>query len=186
MREGRFGDAREVTLRCGAATENGSCSRLRPRGIEVAEDVVLVGENEVKRGRTARFHEVVGGRRFTISATSFFQARPDGAEALVAAVRDAFVDDDELGTFIDAYCGVGLFAGLLGGDRKVVGIERNGPAVRDAARQPRIVGADRAGRGRGLEPAARSGRRRRPVSSRPRRQGRGAASLRPERPAWCS
>jgi 23S rRNA (uracil1939-C5)-methyltransferase len=133
MRDGRFGGAREVTLRCGAATgERLVLAAPTARGIEVAEDVVLVGENEVKRGRTARFHEVVGGRRFIISATSFFQARPDGAEALVAAVRDAFVEDDELGTFIDAYCGVGLFAGLLGDDRKVVGIERNGPAVRDA------------------------------------------------------
>ena len=47
-------------------------------------------------------------------------------------VREVFVDDDELGTFVDAYCGVGLFAGLLGSDRKVVGVERNGPAVRDA------------------------------------------------------
>ena len=133
IRDGRFGDAREVTLRCGAATgERLVLAAPTARRVDVADDVVLVGENEVKRGRTARFHEVVGGRRFTISATSFFQARPDGAEALVAAVRDAFVDDDELGTFIDAYCGVGLFAGLIGGDRKVIGIERNGPAVRDA------------------------------------------------------
>ncbi len=133
IRDGRYGDAREVVLRCGVGTgERLVLASPSARGVDVPDDVVLVGQNEVKRGRTARFHEVVHDRRFTISATSFFQARTDGAAALVDAVREVFVDDDELGTFVDAYCGVGLFAGLLGGDRKVVGVERNGPAVRDA------------------------------------------------------
>jgi 23S rRNA (uracil1939-C5)-methyltransferase len=133
IRDGRYGDAREVVLRCGVGTgERLVLASPTARGVDVPDDVVLVGQNEVKRGRTARFHEVVHGRRFTISATSFFQARTDGAAALVDAVREVFVDDDELGTFVDAYCGVGLFAGLLGSDRKVVGVERNGPAVRDA------------------------------------------------------
>ncbi len=133
IRIGRFGDAREVTLRCGAATgERLVLGSPTARNVEVPDDVVVIGENEVKRGRTARFHEIVEGRRFAVSATSFFQARADGAAALVAAVRDEFVDGAERGTFVDAYCGVGLFAGLLGGDRKVVAVERHGPAVRDA------------------------------------------------------
>jgi 23S rRNA (uracil1939-C5)-methyltransferase len=133
IRDGRYGDAREAVLRCGVGTgERLVLASPSARGVDVPDDVVLVGQNEVKRGRTARFHEVVHDRRFTISATSFFQARTDGAAALVDAVREVFVDDDELGTFVDAYCGVGLFAGLLGSDRKVVGVERNGPAVRDA------------------------------------------------------
>jgi len=133
MDEGRYGGAREVTLRCGAATgERLVLASPTARDVDAPTDVVVVGENEVKRGRTARYHETIGGRRFTISATSFFQARPDGAEAIVAAIREAFVNDDERGTFVDAYCGVGVFAGLLGDDRKVVAVERNGPAVRDA------------------------------------------------------
>jgi 23S rRNA (uracil1939-C5)-methyltransferase len=133
IEDGRYGDAREVTLRCGARTgERLVFASPTSRGLEVPADVVVVGENEVKRGRTARFHESIDGRRFTISATSFFQARADGAEAIVAAVRDAFVDEEERGTFVDAYCGVGLFAGLLGGGRKVIAVERHGPAVRDA------------------------------------------------------
>jgi 23S rRNA (uracil1939-C5)-methyltransferase len=133
IHDGRYGDAREVTLRCGVGTgERLVLASPTARSVDVPSDVVLVGVNEVKRGRTARFHEVVHDRRFAISATSFFQARSDGAAALVDAVRDVFVDSDERGTFVDAYCGVGLFAGLLGEDRKVVGVERNGPAVRDA------------------------------------------------------
>ena len=133
IEDGRYGDAREVTLRCGVGTgERLALASPTARGVDVPADVVVVGQNEVKRGRTARFHETISGRRFTVSATSFFQARPDGAEAILAAIRDAFVDDDEQGTFVDAYCGVGVFAGLLGDDRKVVAVERNGPAVRDA------------------------------------------------------
>ena len=41
---------------------------------------------ELAAGRRAWFHEEVAGRRWRISARSFFQARPDGAEALVDAV----------------------------------------------------------------------------------------------------
>ena len=39
--------------------------------------------------RRAWFHEELAGRRWRISARSFFQARPDGAEALVDAVAEA-------------------------------------------------------------------------------------------------
>ncbi|HMK11291.1 MAG TPA: TRAM domain-containing protein, partial [Acidimicrobiales bacterium] len=121
VRDGRYGDAREVTLRCGSATgERLVLASPTAHGVEVADDVTVIGESEVKRGRTARIHEVVGGRTFAISSTSFFQARTDGAEVLVSMVREAFVEEDERGTFVDAYCGVGLFAGLLGEGRKVV------------------------------------------------------------------
>ena len=42
---------------------------------------------ELHGGTRAWYHEEVAGRRWRISARSFFQARPDGAEALVDAVR---------------------------------------------------------------------------------------------------
>jgi 23S rRNA (uracil1939-C5)-methyltransferase len=78
---------------------------------------------------------MVAGRRWRISAESFFQGRPDGAEALVdavvAALGDALVDG---ATVADLYSGVGLFAGVLGertGGR-VVAVESNRSAVADA------------------------------------------------------
>src|SRR5581483_2594066 len=55
----------------------------------------------------------VAGRRWRISAASFFQGRPDGAEALVDAVLDALRP-----------------AGIAGGPPG--GTEANGPAVADA------------------------------------------------------
>jgi 23S rRNA (uracil1939-C5)-methyltransferase len=78
---------------------------------------------------------VVAGRRWRISAESFFQARPDGAEALVDAVAAALGDTlRPNAALVDLYSGVGLFAGVLGqrtGGR-VVAVESNRSAVADA------------------------------------------------------
>ncbi len=169
---GRYEGATDVTLRCGAATgERLVLASPHAHGVEVPEGVVVIGANEVKKGRTARIHEVVGGRRFLISATSFFQARTDGAQALVDAVGQEFVDEDEAGTFVDAYCGVGLFAGLLGAGRKIVAVERHGPAVRDArdnlGRDAQVVRAEIAAVGSRSRP----GRGRRSSPPGPGRQG---------------
>jgi 23S rRNA (uracil1939-C5)-methyltransferase len=97
--------------------------------------VLLVGADELAAGHRAWIHEVVAGRRWRISAGSFFQARPDGAEALVDAVAAALGDALAPGaTVADLYSGVGLFAGVLGertGGR-VVAVESNRSAVADA------------------------------------------------------
>jgi 23S rRNA (uracil1939-C5)-methyltransferase len=97
--------------------------------------VLLVGADELAAGHRAWIHEVVAGRRWRISAGSFFQARPDGAEALVNAVAAALGDALAPGaTVADLYSGVGLFAGVLGertGGR-VVAVESNRSAVADA------------------------------------------------------
>ena len=167
---GRYEGATDVTLRCGSATgERLVLASPHGHGVQVPDDVIVIGANEVKRGRTARIHEVVGGRRFLISATSFFQARTDGAEALVDAVRHEFVDDDEAGTFVDAYCGVGLFAGLLGAGRKIVAVERHGPAVRDAPTTSGVTS-------RSCTPRSRRGTRFPPGSSWPIRPARASAA----------
>ncbi len=79
----------------------------------------------------AHIHEVVGGIRFQISASSFFQSRPDGAEMLGRLVADAIADAP--GTLLDAYCGVGLFGALAGTGRRVLGIEANPIAAHDAS-----------------------------------------------------
>ena len=43
------------------------------------DDVLVVGADELEAGRRAWIHEEVAGRRWRISAESFFQTRPDGA-----------------------------------------------------------------------------------------------------------
>ncbi|MGE0880335.1 MAG: class I SAM-dependent RNA methyltransferase [Acidimicrobiia bacterium] len=122
---GRFLGAREVTLRCGARTGE----RL---ALASPSSVGLGLPDDVAQGPEASYHEIVAGSSYRISAESFFQSRPDGADALVAAVREAVAGVD--GPVLDAYGGVGLFAKALarGGDRPVTLVERSGSSIRDA------------------------------------------------------
>ncbi|MDQ6782087.1 MAG: TRAM domain-containing protein [Actinomycetota bacterium] len=83
----------------------------------------------------AAIDEKVGGRRWRISARSFFQAGPQGAELLVSAV-DAAIDDtlspgDHL---VDAYAGVGLLGGVIAGRSRarLTALESNPSAIGDA------------------------------------------------------
>jgi tRNA/tmRNA/rRNA uracil-C5-methylase (TrmA/RlmC/RlmD family) len=137
LKEGVFPPpVREVTVRAGAMTGERLVVCTPAVGdSRVPEGVPLVGADELAAGHRAWIHEVVAGRRWRISAESFFQGRPDGAEALAGAVAAAVGDGLTPGaTVADLYSGVGLFAGLLGqrtGGR-VVAVESNRSAVADA------------------------------------------------------
>ena len=134
-----FGDATEATLRCGARTgdrlvlvDPRSAGTVLPEG---HDDVLLVGADELRAGRRAWIHESLAGRRWRISARSFFQARPDGAEALVQAVGEALGPPRAAGErLLDAYGGVGLFGGCLGAGRRTTVVERSASSVADARR----------------------------------------------------
>jgi 23S rRNA (uracil1939-C5)-methyltransferase len=134
---GRFGGASEVTLRAGARTgERLALVAPSTAGVELPEDAtgtVVVGADELAAGHRAWIHEEVAGRRWRISAQSFFQARPDGAEALVSAAADLLGPPSRPGErLLDAYGGVGLFAGALGAGRRVTLVERSASSVADA------------------------------------------------------
>ena len=146
--EGRFPNG-EVVLRAGARTgERLVIVNVDPGSAQVPEDVRVVSAAELSSGTRAWFHEEVAGRRWRISARSFFQARPDGAEALISAVAAAM--DGALpagGHLVDLYGGVGLFAGALGGDAQVTLVEQSASSVADARvnlaeQNARIVRAD--------------------------------------------
>lgn len=132
--EGRFGEACDITIRVGARTGD----RLvivgpSAAGVRVPPGVLVVGADELRAGRRAWLHEEVAGRRWRVSADSFFQASPEGAEALIDAVA-AHVDEatPDAERLVDLCCGVGLFAGTVGEGRLVVGVERSRSAVTDA------------------------------------------------------
>ena len=143
VHEGRFGSADEVVLRIGAATgERMAIAMPTAEGVELPADVLVVGADEIEAGRRAWIHDEVAGRRWRISAESFFQTRPDGAEALVEVVRSMVADQLAVAgrpgrslTLLDAYGGVGLFSGSLldgvPGWRAVVA-ERSRSSVADA------------------------------------------------------
>jgi 23S rRNA (uracil1939-C5)-methyltransferase len=142
--EGRFGAAREVTVRAGARTgERLVIAAPTASGVSVPPDVRVVGEDDLRRGRRAWFHEEAAGRRWRISAASFFQTRPDGADALVAEAAQAAAGVLGGGrTLVDLCAGVGLFAGALGEEMEVVAVERQVSSVADA----RVNLADRPAR----------------------------------------
>lgn len=154
--EGRFGSATEVMLRVGSSTgERIAVVSPSATGVSLPGDVLVVGADELANGRRAWIHEEVAGRRWRISAESFFQTRADGADALVEVVRSMSADllgtgsaDGSTRTLLDAYCGVGLFAGsLLGGvdGWRAVAAERSRSSIADARHnlsdiEARIVG----------------------------------------------
>ncbi len=76
--------------------------------------------------------EVVRGREFRISATSFFQVNSNQAAQLVELVLEALaLQGDEV--VVDAFCGVGLFTAFIAEQASlVVGIELNPDAIDDA------------------------------------------------------
>ncbi|HEX4903436.1 MAG TPA: TRAM domain-containing protein [Acidimicrobiales bacterium] len=134
VRDGRFGSATEAVLRIGGATGE-RLVVLDPSvtgDVRLPADVRVVGADELAAGRDVWFHDVVAGRRFRISARSFFQTRTDGAEALVAAVRAGGDGRWGAGRLADLYGGVGLFASTLGEGMAVSVVESSRSSAADA------------------------------------------------------
>lgn len=130
--DGRFDGADEVTVRVGARTgERMVIVSPNARSVSVPDDVIVVSAETLTAGNAPHIHEELGGRRFQVSAGSFLQCRPEGAEALAELAELAIIDHP--GTLLDAYCGVGVFGALAGTGRAVVGVESNRAAVADAA-----------------------------------------------------
>ncbi|MDH7490058.1 MAG: 23S rRNA (uracil(1939)-C(5))-methyltransferase RlmD [Anaerolineae bacterium] len=101
----------DIPVSCALALEDGSVA-------------TLIGETAI--------HEVVAGRRYRISPTSFFQVNTVGAERLVEVVARA-LDPQGWERLLDLYCGVGLFGlSLAGRVGEVVGVESAPSAVADA------------------------------------------------------
>lgn len=131
--DGRYPGAGEVLLRVSVATGERIVLVDRAVGaVQVPADVRVFEEGDT---RTAFVHEEVAGRRFRISAGSFFQPGPVVAAALTAAASTSIGDAlPEHGVLVDAYAGVGLFASVVGSRRRarVVAVENDRSAVADA------------------------------------------------------
>lgn len=134
LADGRFEEAADITVRVGARTgERLVVVGPTAAGVVVPADVTVVGVDELAKGHRAWIHEEVAGRTWRVSAGSFFQASPEGAEALVAEVG-ALVERwaPDATRMVDLCTGVGLFAGTVGAGRSVIGVERSASAVADA------------------------------------------------------
>jgi 23S rRNA (uracil1939-C5)-methyltransferase len=131
--DGRYPGAHEVLLRAAVATgERLVLVDGNAGSVDVPSGVAVFQEGDT---RAAFVHEEVAGRRFRISAGSFFQPGPVVAAALAGAVSASVGDAlAEGGLLVDAYAGVGLFASVLGAERRarVVAVESDKMAVADA------------------------------------------------------
>ena len=143
--EGRFPPGATVTIRVGARTgdrmvvvdhdPDGSVvvEEAGDGAVAVPEGVRVVTGAELDGGKRAWLFEVVDGVRLRVSARSFFQAGPDAAEALAAAVAAALGGGPERGSLADLYGGVGLFAATVGRSYgRVIVVESSASSCADA------------------------------------------------------
>ncbi len=108
-------DAPELEIELPAA-----CALLTPEGVQP-----LIGEPWIE--------EEVAGRRYRISAESYFPVNTTGADALVAVVTE-YAGLRPTDVLLDVYCGVGLFAlALADSASSVIGIEASASACEDFA-----------------------------------------------------
>ncbi len=129
----RYPGASEVTLRLGARTgERLALVDPSADGCTLPDDVRLVGADQLAAGKRAWYHEELAGRRWRISAESFFQNRPDGAEMLVEVASEMLATLTPGSHLVDLYAGVGLFAGTVGAAHRTTVVEVVQSSVADA------------------------------------------------------
>ena len=138
---GRFPAGATVTVRAGARTGDRLVVLDAPRGGDTpgwADDAVVpdgvrvVTGDELDGGKRAWLFEEVAGRRLRVSARSFFQSGPAGAEALVGVVGAAVGPLSAADHLVDLYGGVGLFAATVAGEARVTLVESSPSAAADA------------------------------------------------------
>jgi 23S rRNA (uracil1939-C5)-methyltransferase len=82
--------------------------------------------------RETEMEEELGGARFRIRPSSFFQTNTAHANVMARLALAALPAGPDM-TLVDAYCGVGVFARLMAGQAgRVLAIEESASAVRDA------------------------------------------------------
>lgn len=132
--------AQRVSLRAGLATGEqmlileGDDSSLPELEVDVPISCVYLGsEGElVVMAGDSYLHEELGGRRYRISAPSFFQVNTAQAERMLSVVEE-LLDPRTSETLVDAYCGVGALSLFIAPKvGRVVGIESSPWAIEDA------------------------------------------------------
>lgn len=99
---------------------------------------MVLGEKEQVIYGKGYIEDELCGRRFRISAKSFYQVNSVQTEVLYQkALSYAALTGEE--TVVDAYCGIGTIALAAAGQaKKVIGVELNKDAVRDAVTNAKI------------------------------------------------
>lgn len=139
---------RTVTLRCSPATGEvvatidgrGPLRALAQRWRHACPALVGIVHMPSRRTLDGRdwIEQRVGGVRFHVSTSSFFQINYHQTERMVQRVR-ALLAPTSATRLVDLYCGVGLFALSLAPEASaVIGIEEWAPAIDDARRSAKL------------------------------------------------
>jgi tRNA/tmRNA/rRNA uracil-C5-methylase (TrmA/RlmC/RlmD family) len=119
----------------------------------------MLSGRTVLRG-TGHLRQRAAGRDWRVSAAGFWQVHPGAADTLAAAALGALRPRPG-DVALDLYCGAGLFAGVLaeavGPSGRVIGIEADAAAVRDARHNLRATPWARVHRGDAATVLARNG-----------------------------
>ncbi len=136
--EGWFGSADSVTLRVSQTTgERIALVRGNIDGVRLPSDVVIT-----PNGKNVSMVEEVDGRRYRISARSFFQDGPAAATLLAQTVNAAALKDAEW--IVDLYAGVGVLGGNVADERDahLTSVEQDKSALIDARMNLRDLDAE--------------------------------------------
>ena len=101
---------------------------------------VVLGRRDKVLFGPGYIEDILCGKRYRISPSSFYQINPLQTEKLYAAAVE-FAELTGKETVLDAYCGIGTI-GLTASDRakQVIGVELNAEAVKDAIVNARLNG----------------------------------------------
>ena len=108
------------------------------QSVNGARTSLVLGKQELVLFGKGYIEDMLCGKRFRISARSFYQINPVQTEVLYGkAMEFAALTGNE--TVLDAYCGIGTF-GLVAAERagQVIGVELNADAVRDARQNAKL------------------------------------------------
>lgn len=136
--EGQFGSADSVTLRVSETTgERIALVRGDIDGVKLPSDVVIT-----PNGKNVAMVEEIEGRRYRISARSFFQDGPAAATLLSQTVNAAALKDAEW--IVDLYSGVGVLGGTVADERDahLTTVEQDRSALNDARLNLRDLDAE--------------------------------------------
>ena len=101
---------------------------------------VVLGTREKVLYGSGYIEDILCGKRFRISARSFYQINPVQTELLYGKALE-FADLTGKETVLDAYCGIGTIGIAASAQaRQVIGVELNRDAVKDAIANARLNG----------------------------------------------
>lgn len=110
--------------------------------INSSKTSLVLGKKEEVLYGSGYIEDILCGKRFRISAKSFYQINPVQTEKLYSTAID-FAGLTGKETVLDAYCGIGTI-GLVALDKakQVIGVELNEDAVKDAKMNARLNAAE--------------------------------------------